>query len=157
MSSWSHSFIRGYFRLKLSPTSGCCPWWLIFFKICFIKKFVKKICKEAMNIRGRQIKGALFNFFIVEKCPFLHFPDAAISFYNNPCLSTVVNKSFPILSPSILVSLSFEGFKKFCFGVIAVYSNVLIRWHYINTFWYPVMVYRYTDNLTDNGFFCMSF
>ena len=36
-----------------------------------------------MNIGGGQIRGALFNFFVVKKCPFLHLPDAALSFYNN--------------------------------------------------------------------------
>ena len=37
-----------------------------------------------MNIGRGQIRGALFNFFEVKKCPFLHLPDAALSFYNNP-------------------------------------------------------------------------
>ena len=37
---------RGYFRLKLSPTSGYCPQWLIFFK----KNLCLNNCKEAMNI-----------------------------------------------------------------------------------------------------------
>ena len=32
------TLLRGYFRLKLSPTSGCCPWWLIFFKNLFYQK-----------------------------------------------------------------------------------------------------------------------
>ena len=71
---------RDYFRLKLSPTSGRCPWWLIFFK----NLFHRKNYKQAMKIRGGQIWGALFNFFVVKKCPFLHLPDAALSFYNNP-------------------------------------------------------------------------
>ena len=51
--------VRGYFRLKLSSTSGCCPWWFIFFKNLFYQK--KR--KEAMNIGGGQISGTLFNFF----------------------------------------------------------------------------------------------
>ena len=71
---------RDYFRLKLSPTSGRCPWWLIFFK----NLFHQKNYKQAMKIGGGQIRGALFNFFVVKKCPFLHLPDAALSFYNNP-------------------------------------------------------------------------
>ena len=29
---------RGSFRLKLSPTFRCCPWWLIFFKNLFYQK-----------------------------------------------------------------------------------------------------------------------
>ena len=33
-----------------------------------------------MNIGEVKIRGALFNFFVVEKCPFLHLPDAALSF-----------------------------------------------------------------------------
>ena len=38
-----------------------------------------------MNIGGGQIRGALFNFFVVKKCPFLHLPEAVLSCYNNPC------------------------------------------------------------------------
>ena len=67
---------RFYFRLKLSPISGYCPWWLIFFKNC----------KEAMSIGWGQIRGALFDCFVVKKCPFLCLSDAALSFQNNPCL-----------------------------------------------------------------------
>ena len=37
-----------------------------------------------MNIWGGQIRGALFNLFVVKKCPFLYLPDAALSFYNKP-------------------------------------------------------------------------
>ena len=48
-----------YFRLKRSPTSGRCPQWPIFFK----NLFYQNECKEAINIRGGQIRGALFNFF----------------------------------------------------------------------------------------------
>ena len=62
-------FCRGYFRLKLSPTSGSCRWWLIFFK----NLFYQNNCKDAMNIGGGQIRGALFNFFVVKKCPFCIF------------------------------------------------------------------------------------
>ena len=40
-----------------------------------------------MNIGESQIRGALFNFFVVKKCPFLHLPDAAPSFYNYPCIN----------------------------------------------------------------------
>ena len=36
-----------------------------------------------MNIGGDQIRGARCNFFVVKKCPFLHLPDAALSFCNN--------------------------------------------------------------------------
>ena len=61
---------RGYFQLKLSPTSGRCPQWLIFLK----KLFYQNTCKEAMNIGGGQIRGALFNFFCSEKVPiFVNF------------------------------------------------------------------------------------
>ena len=68
--------IRDYFRIKLSLTSGCCPRWLIFFK----NLFYQNNCKEAMDIRGGQIRGALFMFFIVQKRPFLYLSDAALSF-----------------------------------------------------------------------------
>ena len=55
--------------LLKSPTSKPCPWWLIFFK----NLFYRKNCKEAMNIEGGQIRCALFNFFVVKKCPFCIF------------------------------------------------------------------------------------
>ena len=58
---------RCYFRLKLSPTSSRCPRWLIFFR----GLFYQSNCKEAMNRRGRQIRGALCNFFVVKKCLFV--------------------------------------------------------------------------------------
>ena len=77
------TYIRGYFRLKLNLTSGRCPWWLIFFK----NLFYQQNCKEAINIGGGQIRGTLFHFFVVKKCPFLHLMYAALSFYNNPCVS----------------------------------------------------------------------
>ena len=58
LRSYKHMFlkryIRGYFRLKLSPTSGRCPWWLIFSKTFFYQKN----CKEAMNIGGGQKTGS---------------------------------------------------------------------------------------------------
>ena len=66
---------RGHFRLKLSPTSRCCPWWLIFFK----NLFYQKNFKDTINIGGGQIRGPLFNFFVVKKCTFLHLPDPALS------------------------------------------------------------------------------
>ena len=68
--------LRGYFRLKLSPTSRRCPRWLIFSK----NLFYQNNCKGAINIVGGQIRGALFNFFVVKKCPFLYLSDAALSF-----------------------------------------------------------------------------
>ena len=42
----------GYFRLKLSPTSGHCPWWLVFQKK---KKNYLNNCKETMNIGGSNL------------------------------------------------------------------------------------------------------
>ena len=71
-----YTYITGYFRLKLSPNSGCCPWWLIFFK----DLFYQNVCKEAMSIGGSQIRGALLNFSVVKKCPVLYPLDAALSF-----------------------------------------------------------------------------
>ena len=50
-----------------------------------------------MKIGESQIRGALFNFFVVKKCPFLHLPDAALSFYNNHC-ATIQNFNFPHVS-----------------------------------------------------------
>ena len=67
---------RGYFRLKLSPTSGRCPRRLIFLK----NLFYQNNCKEAINIGRGQIRRAIFNFFVVKKNPFLYLPDAALSF-----------------------------------------------------------------------------
>ena len=67
---------RSYFRLKLSPTSGCCSQWLIYFK----NLFYQNNYKEAMDIGGGQIRGALFNFFVVRKCSFLYLSNVALSF-----------------------------------------------------------------------------
>ena len=67
---------QGLLRLKLSPTSGCCPCWLIFFE----NLFYQNNCKEAVNIGRGQIRGALFNFTVVKKCPFLYLLDIALSF-----------------------------------------------------------------------------
>ena len=75
-SSLKKCVYRGYFRIKLSPISGCCPQGLIFFKTLFYQKN----CKEVMNIWGGEIRGALFNFFVVKKCPFVYLPDAVLSF-----------------------------------------------------------------------------
>ena len=33
-----------------------------------------------MKIGGGQIRGALFNFFVMKKCPFLYLSGAALSF-----------------------------------------------------------------------------
>ena len=60
---------RVYFSLKLSPTSRRCLGWLIFFK----NLFYQNNCKEAMNIEGDQIRGALFNFFVLKKYSFCIF------------------------------------------------------------------------------------
>ena len=57
---------RGYFRLKLSLTSGHCPQWLMFFK----NLFYQNNCKVTMNIGASKITGAFLNFFVVKKCPF---------------------------------------------------------------------------------------
>ena len=49
---------------------------LFFFK----NVFYQNSCKEAMNTGGGQIRGSLFNIFVVEKCPFPYLLDAAFSF-----------------------------------------------------------------------------
>ena len=67
---------RGYFRLKLSPPSRHCSQWLIFFK----NLFYQNSCNDAMNIGEGQIMGALFNFFVVKKCPFCIFQTLPSSF-----------------------------------------------------------------------------
>ena len=71
---------RVCFRLKLNLTSRRCPQLLIFFK----NLFYQNNCKEAVNIEGDQIRGTLFNFFVVKKCPFLYLPDTVPSFKNDP-------------------------------------------------------------------------
>ena len=38
--------------------------------------------------------GPLFNFFEAKKCPFLHLPDTALSFYNTPEGSNFLGGSF---------------------------------------------------------------
>ena len=60
---------RGCFRLKLSPTFGRCPRWLIFFK----NLFYQNNCKEAMSIGGGQIRSALFNFLQWKSALFCNF------------------------------------------------------------------------------------
>ena len=49
------SYERGYFRLKLSPTSWYCSQWLLFFK----KLFYQSNSEEAMNIGWVHIRGVL--------------------------------------------------------------------------------------------------
>ena len=73
-------YTLGLFKVKTES-----DFWMLPLLTYFFQKFVySKNCKVAMNIGGGQIKGALFNFFVVKKCPFLHLLDAALSFYNNP-------------------------------------------------------------------------
>ena len=36
----------------------------------FKNLYCQNHCKEGVNIGGGQIKGALFNFFLMKKCPF---------------------------------------------------------------------------------------
>ena len=55
-----------------------------------------------MNIGGGQIRGALFNFFAVEKGPILYLPDAALSFQNNPCIHSTLSCSMTIFKFAIL-------------------------------------------------------
>ena len=47
-----------------------------------------------MNIGGGQIRGALFNCFVVKKWPFLYLPDAALIFQNNPCKDQIFTTIF---------------------------------------------------------------
>ena len=70
-----------------------------------------------MNIGRDQIRGALFNFFVVKKCPFLYLPDTAHSFQNNPCedIENEQNELYKLRSDSV-----FDVIKKDC--VIALYS-----------------------------------
>ena len=52
-----------YRRLKLSPTTGRCPQWLLFFKkMCFIKIIVKRLC---MSIGGGQINSFMTEALII--------------------------------------------------------------------------------------------
>ena len=78
---------QGYSGVKLSSTSGCYPLMIIFSKISFIKRNV--LCHEH---RGGQVRGALFNLFVVKKkslfCVFCTLPSlskiiraSAITFY----------------------------------------------------------------------------
>ena len=60
---------RGYFRLKLSLTSGCYPQWFMFFK----KIFYQNNCKVTMNIGAGKIMGAFLNLLVVKMCPFCIF------------------------------------------------------------------------------------
>ena len=60
--------LQGYFRLKLSRTSGGCPRWRSLSK----DLLYQNTCKEAMNIGVGQTKSVLFNFYVFKKCPFLY-------------------------------------------------------------------------------------
>ena len=89
--------VSGYFRSKLSPTSRRCPQRLIFFK----NLFYRNNCKEAMNIEGGQIRGALFNFFVVKKC-------LSCIFRTLPSVSKITPES-GYLRVTILVSFCISG------------------------------------------------
>ena len=78
-----------YTWVKLSPTFGRCPRWLIFFRSVFYQNNWNN-CKKVMN-RGRgQIRGALYNFFVVKKCLFcvfqMYYNRFIKSFYEQVCL-----------------------------------------------------------------------
>ena len=50
-------------------------------RLIFLKNlFYQNNCKQAMTIGGGQIRGAIFNFFVVKKCPFLYLLDADLGF-----------------------------------------------------------------------------
>ena len=80
----------------------------------FKNLFYQKNRKEAKYIGRGQIRGALFNFFVLKNCPFLHLPDAAFSSYNNtwPIMINTERhqfdfiKSFDISYPLILVLMA---------------------------------------------------
>ena len=83
---------RSYFRLKRSRTSGRCPRWLVFLK----KLFYQDNCKEVATIRGGQISGAPFSFFVVKKCLFCIFrrlPSVSkmtpVSYYRLYCFGSI--------------------------------------------------------------------
>ena len=44
------------------------------------KRVLSKQLQSGYEHRGGQIRGALFNFLVVKKCPFLYLPDTALSF-----------------------------------------------------------------------------
>ena len=92
--------VRGFFRLKVSLTFGCCPQWIIFFK----NFFYQNNCKEAINIGEGQIRGALFNFFAVEKCPFF------CVFQILPTVSNIIPESTYYLELKIWRDFSFFEF-----------------------------------------------
>ena len=77
---------RVYFRLKLSPISRRCPQWLIFF---FKSLLYQNNCKEAMNIGGGQIRGALFNCFVVKSALFCIFRLLPLVSKINPVLRKI--------------------------------------------------------------------
>ena len=84
---YCHWQTRSYFRLKLKPTSICCPQQLISHK----SLFSQNNCKEAMKIGEGQIKGVLLDIFVVKKYLLLCLLDAALSFKNNLCNQFVPN------------------------------------------------------------------
>ena len=56
---------RGYFGLKLSPTSEMVPLMTFLKNLSYQNNF-----KETMNKGRCEIRCALFNFFQAKKCPF---------------------------------------------------------------------------------------
>ena len=82
-------YIYIYTGVKLSPTFGRCPRWLIFFRSVFYQNNWNN-CKEVMNRGGGQIRGALYNFFVVKKCLFcifqMYYNRFIKSFHEQVCL-----------------------------------------------------------------------
>ena len=62
---YTSTYIKGCFNLKLSPTPGRFPWWLISFKTLFYQNN----CKETMNI-GEVRLGVPFLTFLYWKSSF---------------------------------------------------------------------------------------
>ena len=113
--------VSGYFRPKLSPTSGCCPQRLIFFK----NLFYQNNCKEAMNIEGGQIRGAHFNFFVVKKylsCIFWTLPSVSKITPESGHLRETILISFCISGLHMIYELVCEGRNTF-----VCRSNVLFQ------------------------------
>ena len=58
---------------------------------------------------GGQIRGALFNFLVVKKCPFLYLLDADLK--NNPCKEFIYSLAVVNFKKYLTFSLTISGVK----------------------------------------------
>ena len=89
--------LQWLFQAKTESNFRTLPWMTFFFK----NLFYQNNCKEAIKIEGGQIRGALFNYFVVKKCPFCIFQ----------MLPSVSKITPDLVSLSWLISFQTQTFK----------------------------------------------